>query len=136
MKSTQAMRDRIRELSTISDDYDRAVLCVLDDLEALPLSEKRVTILPQEYTDEDMAVVGRAFMEAIEQARQSDPWVKDWAPAQCPSEIIFDLLNRSDDQVVRLHAALKRIEDLALKDESPSYKWGAAFQIVTNVLHR
>lgn len=35
MKSTQAMRDRIRELSTVSDDYDRAVLCVLDDLEAL-----------------------------------------------------------------------------------------------------
>jgi hypothetical protein len=33
MKSTQAMRDRIRELSTISDDYDRAVLCVLDDFD-------------------------------------------------------------------------------------------------------
>ena len=36
MKSTQAMRDRIRELSAPErDDYDRAVLCVLDDLEAL-----------------------------------------------------------------------------------------------------
>lgn len=36
MKSTQAMRDRIRELmSREQDDYDRAVECVLDDLEAL-----------------------------------------------------------------------------------------------------
>lgn len=60
------------------------------------LSEKRVTILP--HDDEDMAAVGRAFMEAIEQARISDPWVKDWSPAQCPSEIIFDLLNRMDEQ--------------------------------------
>lgn len=36
MKSTQAMRDRIRELmSREQDDYDRAVECVLDDLEGL-----------------------------------------------------------------------------------------------------
>ncbi len=34
MKSTQAMRDRCRELSFPNrDDYDRAVLCILDDLE-------------------------------------------------------------------------------------------------------
>jgi hypothetical protein len=34
MKSTQAMRDRIRELMTDPiDDYDRAVLCVLNELE-------------------------------------------------------------------------------------------------------
>lgn len=36
----------------------------------------------------------------------------------------------------QLRAALKKIEDLALRDESSSYKWGAAFQIVTNALHR
>ena len=36
MKSTQAMRDRIRELmGREQDDYDRAVECVLDDLERL-----------------------------------------------------------------------------------------------------
>lgn len=51
-----------------------------------------------QYGDEDMADVGRAFMEAIEQARSSDPWVKTWAPIQCPSEIIFDLLNRYDEK--------------------------------------
>ena len=36
MKSTPAMRARIRELmSNEQDDYDRAVECVLDDFEAL-----------------------------------------------------------------------------------------------------
>lgn len=36
LKSTQAMRDRCRELSNGErDDYDRAVLCILDDLESL-----------------------------------------------------------------------------------------------------
>ena len=36
MKSTQAMRDRCRELSKPHhDDYDRAVICILDDLEAM-----------------------------------------------------------------------------------------------------
>ncbi|QUS40544.1 hypothetical protein RPMA_18170 [Tardiphaga alba] len=36
MKSTQATRDRVRELmSKEMDDYDRAVECVLDDLEGL-----------------------------------------------------------------------------------------------------
>jgi hypothetical protein len=36
MKSTQAMRNRIRELMTNpQDDYDRAIECVLDDLEAV-----------------------------------------------------------------------------------------------------
>jgi len=37
MKSTQAMRDRIRELASNDggDDYDRAVLCALDDLDGL-----------------------------------------------------------------------------------------------------
>jgi len=36
MKSTQAMRDRIRELMTDPiDDYDRAVLCVLNELEQM-----------------------------------------------------------------------------------------------------
>jgi hypothetical protein len=29
------MRDRCRELSTPSDDYDRAVICILDDFETL-----------------------------------------------------------------------------------------------------
>ena len=34
--STQAMRDRCRELSNAErDDYDRAVVCIIDHLEAL-----------------------------------------------------------------------------------------------------
>lgn len=37
MKSTKAMRDRCRELTDGigQDDYDRAVLCILDDLEEM-----------------------------------------------------------------------------------------------------
>jgi len=36
VKSTKAMRDRVRELSKPEqDDYDRAVVCILDDLETL-----------------------------------------------------------------------------------------------------
>jgi hypothetical protein len=35
MESTAAMRARIRELATGRDDFDRAVLAVLDDLEQL-----------------------------------------------------------------------------------------------------
>lgn len=35
MRSTKAMRDRCRELSKPDhDDYDRAVVCIIDDLEA------------------------------------------------------------------------------------------------------
>lgn len=59
-----------------------------------------------EYDDEDMAAVGRALMEALEQARNSDPWMKTWAPLQCPSEIVFDLLNRIAD--VQAHSADRR----------------------------
>lgn len=41
MKSTKPMRDRLRELSRTDghDDYDRAVLCVVDDLEAILASQ-------------------------------------------------------------------------------------------------
>jgi len=56
--------------------------------------------------DEDMAAVGRNLMEAIESARNSDPWMKNWAPLQCPSEIVFDLLNRSVDEAAPSPAAL------------------------------
>jgi hypothetical protein len=42
MKSTQAMRDRLRELSSmpLRDDYDCAVICVIDDLEELLRTEQ------------------------------------------------------------------------------------------------
>jgi hypothetical protein len=44
MKSTQAMRDRIRELmNREQDDYDRAVECVLDDLEGFLIPAQSMT---------------------------------------------------------------------------------------------
>lgn len=41
LKSTKPMRDRLRELSHADghDEYDRAVLCVVDDLEAILASQ-------------------------------------------------------------------------------------------------
>ena len=43
MKSTPAMRARIRELmNNEQDDYDRAVECVLDDFEALEAALRKV----------------------------------------------------------------------------------------------
>ena len=42
----------------------------------------------ENFSDEDMAVVGRAFMEAI-----SNCAPKDWRPMECPSEIVGDLVN-------------------------------------------
>lgn len=48
MKSTQAMRDRIRELCCAEpDDYERAVECVIDDLEALLAEISRLHAITQ-----------------------------------------------------------------------------------------
>ena len=42
MKSTQAMRDRIRELAHPNrDDFDRAVIAALDDLEDILVTAPR-----------------------------------------------------------------------------------------------
>jgi hypothetical protein len=42
MKSTQAMRDRIRELAHPNrDDFDRAVIAALDDLEGILITAPR-----------------------------------------------------------------------------------------------
>lgn len=46
--------------------------------------------------DADMAAVGRALMETID-ANIGEPPLKGWAPAQCPSEIVGDLLNMIDE---------------------------------------
>jgi hypothetical protein len=40
LKSTPEMRARIRELATDRDDFDRAVLMVLDDIDALLRSQQ------------------------------------------------------------------------------------------------
>ena len=45
-----------------------------------------------EYTDEDMAAVGRALMSAIAQYAP-----KGWSPADCPSELVGDLHNECEE---------------------------------------
>ena len=92
----------------------------------------------QSDDDEDMANVGRAFMEAIEQARTSDPWMKDWAPIQCLSEIIFDLLNRFDDEIAAppsqagMREALEKI--FARMVEKCDYADANGYSLSSNVL--
>ncbi len=55
LQTTQAMRDRLRELSDVSgrDDYDRAVLMLLDDHEALlhELMDARLALVPRTAPD-------------------------------------------------------------------------------------
>lgn len=47
----------------------------------------------------DMANVGEALMEAIRDY-SPDPFMKNWRPADCPSEIVGDLLNALDEQAI------------------------------------
>ncbi len=46
----------------------------------------------EEFTDEDMAAVGRATMAAIETHADIG-----WHPSDCPSEIVGDLRNQRDE---------------------------------------
>ena len=51
------------------------------------------------------------------------------------SRVMSNLDGEKDAEIERLRAALKKIEDLALRSEGPAYKWGAAFAIATHTLH-
>jgi len=50
-----------------------------------------------EAARDDMANVGRALMEALRDHAGS-PHLKGWAPADCPSEIVGDMLNMLDER--------------------------------------
>lgn len=57
-----------------------------------------------DFTDEDMAAVGRATMAAIKVHANIG-----WAPADCPSEIVGDLRNDRDElaaEIERLRGCL------------------------------
>jgi|JI6StandDraft_1071083.scaffolds.fasta_scaffold200886_2 hypothetical protein len=69
----------------------------------------------QDFTDEDMAAVGRALMNAI-----SAHAYPGWSPAQCPSEIVGDLRSRCDE----LNAKLDR-----LRPDAERYRWIRANRI-------
>jgi hypothetical protein len=55
----------------------------------------------------DMANVGRALMTAIADNASSPP-LKGWHPADCPSEIVVDLLNMLDDATRAAPPAMDR----------------------------
>lgn len=44
-----------------------------------------------------MEAVGNALMDAIEKDYASHPFMKGWHPADCPTEIVGDLLNALDE---------------------------------------
>jgi hypothetical protein len=50
-----------------------------------------------EAEQDDMAEVGTALMKAIEYGCKNHPAMDGWHPAQCPSEIVVDLLNQLDE---------------------------------------
>lgn len=52
-----------------------------------------------EFDDADMAAVGRALIDTLN-SNAGHSVLKGWAPAQCPSEIVVDLLNRIDEMAI------------------------------------
>lgn len=60
-----------------------------------------------DFSDEDMAAVGRGLMQAI--AAYADP---DWHPADCPSEIVGDLSNECAELRSTLASAAKVVATL------------------------
>lgn len=47
-----------------------------------------------QYTAEDMEEVGRALMDTLHRCRDG---LRGWAPADCPTEIVGDLINARDE---------------------------------------
>lgn len=58
---------------------------------------------PEDLHEEDMANVGSALMEALSDYREH-PCIKGWAPADCPTEIVGDLLNVIDERTAYIAA--------------------------------
>lgn len=89
--------------------------------------------MPQDFTDEDMAAVGRSLMAAIE-AHHDDPWMKDWAPADDPAEIVGDLLNALEEataETTRLRSLINTpivndwLEGVRIEVPHQQERWGA-----------
>jgi hypothetical protein len=69
---------------------------------ALEAAASRLQALEAENaTRNGMAAAGESLMSAIE-ANSNHPSLKDWAPAECPSEIVGDLLEEIDVLTARL----------------------------------
>lgn len=66
---------------------------------------------------EDMANVGRALMEAIEKDYSGHPFMQRWHPADCPTEIVGDLLNALDEARPAPVEAVERDEARIRHDE-------------------
>lgn len=74
--------------------------------------------MDQDFSDEDMAAVGRALMHAI-----SAHAYPGWRPADCPSEIVGDLRGECDE----LRSRVAKLEAELRNDHWP---WGATVKLV------
>lgn len=82
--------------------YDIALNCIEPDVAEFQIARRAALTAPSQpasaLDDEaDMAAVGRALMATLD-ACQDHPLLKDWSPAECPSEVVTDLLDLYDDQ--------------------------------------
>jgi hypothetical protein len=60
------------------------------------MSSEKVVANHLQYSDDDMTAVGRALMKVLSD-RHCHSFLKNWHPADCPSEVINDLLNALDE---------------------------------------
>lgn len=62
-----------------------------------------------QFSAEDMEEVGRRLMDTIQSCGES---LRGWAPADCPTEIVVDLINERDE----VEAALRELLEACEKD--------------------
>ncbi|WP_374503033.1 hypothetical protein [Zoogloea sp.] len=63
--------------------------------------------MEHEFSDDDMAAVGRALMAAI--SAHAPP---GWHPAQCPTEIVGDLRTQCDELIAERDALSAKLAEL------------------------
>jgi hypothetical protein len=85
------------DFAEAASDYTTSVTRAFLDL--FP-SVPHVVKAPADEGDESLYEAGEALVKAIEDNREH-PALKNWAPTQCPSEVVVDLLNVIDEAQFR-----------------------------------
>lgn len=108
MKSTDAMRQRVRELAMpIRDDYDRAVLAVLDDFET-------ITRLPpdEDISDDAAMAYATGYVAGLDAAQNQEAATlvkeRDTLSAQCAFErALRNVMERRNSDLIGRIAELE-----------------------------
>lgn len=92
----QATPDQIAEMTVIAD----VMISTVNKIDVALIYATGVRAASGEATEDavrdDMANVGEALMEALGGASGHE-FMKSWRPVDCPTEIVFDLLNAHDE---------------------------------------